>query len=443
VRAPSRISARRLARCSSVTFGTSALYKTVRTFYYLALLRNRSLLGLLAAELVSLTGTSMTFVALPWFVLATTGSAAKMGWVLAVELAPLGLFGIVTGSLVARLGAKRSMLLADAARGPLMTLVPVLWWTHHLSFPALLAATFAIGSFTAIYLPSSRLILPEVLGEDERLVARGSAILAGGLQITQILGPVLAGVLIAATSPAAVLVVDAGTYVFSFLVIGSVVRAGKRIEQTGVAKGVLAGFRFLAHDPLLGPLLLVACLVNMIAQGLIVGINALAFFHYGANAHVAGFLFGAIGVGALAGALAAHQLTQKADLLKLAAFAMLGMPLPLWLLAIAMPWGAAMVVVGVFSFFSPIVNAPIIGILTVRAPAALRPKVMSAVMTVALLAGPLGYLAASQAVSRMSIYAVFLVIAASLTVGSVAFAFVLLRNRAAPELVPVPDVAHS
>ena len=406
------------------------------------MLRDRSLLGVLAAELVSLTGTSMTFVALPWFVLATTGSPARMGWVLAAELTPYGLFGILAGSLVARLGAKRSMLLADAARGPLMLLVPILWWTHHLSFAALLAATFAIGCFAAVYTPSSRVILPEVLGEDERLVARGSAILSSGMQLTQILGPVLAGVLIAATSPATVLVIDAGTYFFSFAVIAAVVRAGKRVEQTGAAKGVLAGIRFLAHDPLLGPLLLVACLVNMVAQGLIVGVQSLVYFHYSANAHVLGFLFGSFGVGALAGALVAQQVAQKADLLKLAAFAMLAMPLPLWLLGIAMPWGAALVVVGAFAFFSPLVNAPIIGILTVRTPAALRPKVMSAVMTVALLAGPLGFLLTGQAVSRLSIYTLFLIIAAALTVGSVAFALVLLRSRAAPDLVAMPDVAH-
>jgi MFS family permease len=405
-------------------------------------LGNRSLVGVLAAEIVSLTGTSMTFVALPWFVLATTGSAARMGWVLAAELAPYGLFGILAGSLVARLGAKRSMLLADAARGPLMTLVPILWWTHHLSFAALLAATFAIGSFAAVYTPSARVILPEVLGEDEGLVARGSAILSSGVQLTQILGPVLAGVLIAATSPATVLVIDAGTYFFSFAVIAAVVRAGRRVEQTGAAKGVLAGIRFLAHDPLLGQLLLVACLVNMVAQALIVVMQSLAYFHYSANAHVLGYLFGSFGVGALAGALVAQRIVQKVDLLKLAAFAMLAMPLPLWLLAVAMPWGAALVVVGVFSFFSPLVNAPIIGILTVRTPAALRPKVMSAVMTVALLAGPLGYVSAGQAISRLSIYTLFLIIAAALTVGSVAFALVLLRNRAAPDLVAMPDVAH-
>ena len=90
------------------------------------MLRNRSLLGLITAELVSLTGSSMTFIALPWFVLVTTGSTAKMGWVLAAELAPLAIFGIPAGTLVARLGAKVTMLLSDASRGPLMLVIPVL-----------------------------------------------------------------------------------------------------------------------------------------------------------------------------------------------------------------------------------------------------------------------------------------------------------------------------
>ena len=404
--------------------------------------RNRSLLGIVSAELVSLTGTSMTFVALPWFVLVTTGSAARMGWVLAAELAPLALFGVFTGSLVARLGARRAMLVADAARGPLMTLVPILWWTHHLSFAALVATTFVVGTFSALYFPSARLILPEVVGEDERLVARAGALIATANQITQILGPVFAGVLIAATSPATVLVVDGGTYIFSFAMILLTVRGGRRVEQTGAAKGLLAGVRFLAHDPLLGPLLVVACLINFAAQGLVVGVNALAYFHYSANPHVVGFLFGGFGVGALIGAIVAQFATQKLELLKLAALAIVGMPLPIWLLSIAMPWAAATVVVGSFAFFAPLVNAPIIGVLTVRTPAALRPKVMTAVMTVATLAGPLGFIAASQAISRVSIYAVFFVIAAVLTVGAVAFAAVLLRNRAAPDLVAMPDVAH-
>jgi len=394
--------------------------------------RNRSLLGLLAAELISLTGSSMTFLALPFFVLSTTGSTAKTGWVLAAEMLPIGLLGIPSGTVVARLGAKRTMLVCDAARGPLMLVIPILHWTGHLSFPALLAATFGIGCFAAPYFSSSRLVVPEVAGEDEGAVASVNAVLSGANQITQLAGPVLAGVLIAVTSPATVLVVDGATFVVSFLIIATVVRAGKRVEQTAQSKGLLAGLRFLMHDSLLGPLLLVACLINMVAQGLIVGVNALAYFHYGADAKVAGFLFGAFGVGALLGALVAQQLAQKVDLLKLAAFAIVAMPLPLFLLAIRMPWQAAMVVIGAFAFFSPLVNAPIIGVLTVRTPAALRPKVMTSVMTVATIAGPLGFLAGGFALQHVSLYKVFFVIAAALTIGGLAFAAVLLRNRAAP-----------
>ena len=238
------------------------------------------------------------------------------------------------------------------------------------------------------------------------------------------------------------LVVDGATFVVSFLIIAGFVRAGKRVEQTAQSKGLLAGLRFLMHDSLLGPMLILACLINMVAQGLIIGVNALAYFHYGADAKVAGFLFGAFGVGALLGALVTQQLAQKVDLLKLAAFAIVAMPLPLFLLAIEMPWQAAMVVIGAFAFFSPLVNAPIIAVLTVRTPPALRPKVMTSVMTVASIAGPLGFLAGGLALQHVSLYKVFFVIAAALTAGGVAFALVLLRNRAAPDLVAMPDVAH-
>src|ERR1044072_787961 len=103
------------------------------------MLRNRSLLGLIAAELVSFTGSSMRCLALPFFVLVTTGSTAKMGWVLAAEMLPMAIFGIPAGTVIAKLGAKKTMLISDAARGPLMLVIPILHSTGHLSFAALLA----------------------------------------------------------------------------------------------------------------------------------------------------------------------------------------------------------------------------------------------------------------------------------------------------------------
>jgi len=407
------------------------------------MLRDRSLAGLVLAELVSLTGSSMTFVALPWFVWAATGSTAKMGWVLAAELAPMAIFGIPAGTLIAKLGGKRTMLLSDAARGPLLLVIPILYHTGHLSFAALLVATFAIGIFAAPYFASSRLVVPEVAGEDEQAVASVNAVLSGANQLTQLAGPVLAGVLIAATSPATVLVIDGCTYVFSFVTIALVVRVGKRITGTERSKGVFAGLKFLLGDSLLGPIMISACLLNFVAQGIVLGVQGLAIFRYGANPHVVGFLFAGFGVGALCGALVAQQLAQKVDLLKLAAVAIVAMPLPLFLLAPRLPWGAALVVVGGFAFFTPLVNAPVLAMLTVRTPPDLRPKVMTAVMTMATLAGPFGFIAAGYALRHVALGSFFIALPALLTLGGLAMAAVLLRQPgAAAGDVAVPNVAH-
>ncbi len=402
--------------------------------------RDRSLAGLISAELVSLTGSAMTFVALPWFVLATTGSTAKMGWVLGAEMLPIAIVGIPAGSVIARFGAKRTMLVSDAARGPLMLVIPILHGAGHLSFGALLGVTFAIGVFTAPYFASARIVIPEIAGEDEHAVAQVNAVLAGAQQITQIAGPVLAGVLIAATSPSTVLVIDGCTYVFSFLTILLVVRAGRRVAATDESQGIFAGLRFLMRDPLLGPTMIVACALNFVVQGIIIGVQALAFFRYDADAKVVGYLFGAFGIGALCGALVAQRLARKADLLKLAAFAIVAMPLPLYLLAVPLPWALSGVVIGAFAFFSPLVNAPLAGVLTVRTPEALRAKVITAVFTVATIAGPLGFLAAGEALRYVSLSTFFLVLSVLMTLGGLAFATVLLRNSSAPAVTSVPDV---
>jgi predicted MFS family arabinose efflux permease len=403
------------------------------------MLRDRSLLGLIAAELVSLTGSSMTFVALPWFVLATTGSLAKMGWVLAAEMLPLAIFGIPAGTVIAKLGAKKTMLICDAARGPLMLIIPILHSSGHLSFAALLGTTFAIGIFTAPYMASSRLIVPEVAGEDEQAVASVNAVLSGTNQLTQLVGPVLAGVLIAATTPATVLAVDACTYIFSFVVIATVVRAGRRIEAAAQQKGVLSGVKFLLGDSLLGPITLAACVINCVAQGIILGVQGIAFFRYEQSAHILGFLLAGFGVGALAGAIVAQQATQKVPLLKLAAFAIVALPLPLFLLSPTTPWPVATVIIGLFAFFVPLVNAPISGVLLVRTPKELRPKAATGFMTVATMAGPVGFLVAGYVLQHVALGSFFIGLPVLLTLGSLGFAAVLLRHRddAAPDVAVV------
>jgi predicted MFS family arabinose efflux permease len=339
--------------------------------------------------------------------------------------------------VIAKLGGKKTMLISDAARGPLLLVIPILHHYGDLSFAALLGTTFAIGIFAAPYFASSKLIVPEVAGEDEQAVASVNAVLSGVQQVTQLAGPVLAGVLIGFTSPATVLVVDGCTYVFSFLVIATVVRAGRRVESAAQQKGVLAGLRFLLGDSLLGPMAIAACGINFAAQGIVLGVQAIDYFRYHASGHVVGLLFAGFGIGALLGALVAQQLTQKVSLLKLAAVAIVLMPLPLFLLVPRTPWPVAMIILGGFAFFTPLVNAPVIGLLTVRTPAELRPKVMTAVMTVATMAGPFGFIAAGYVLQHVALGPFFVGLPALLALGGLAFAAVALRNAGAEQLEPV------
>ena len=410
----------------------------------MTILKNRNLAAVVVAELVSLTGSAMTFVALPWFVLITTGSATKMGWVLAAELLPVGLLGIPSGTLIARLGAKRTMLVADAARIPLMAAIPILHWTDNLSFPLLLAVTFLLGCFMAPYYASSRLILPEVLGEDEQLVAQGSALVQAANQVTQLGGPILGGLLIAWVSAPAVLLIDAATYAFSFMVILLFVRAGKRVTPDESSRGVLAGLRYVVRDPLLGPMMAAAAFMNFVAQALIAMLPVLVVRRFDEDAKIVGFLFAAFGAGALIGSLIAMNVVRKVPLLKLAGTAILVMAVPLWLLAIDLPWPAVVVVLAAFGVCAPLVNAPVMGLLTVRTPEALRPKVMTAVMTISVVIGPLGFLAVGQSLQYVGMSVLFLAIAAGFTVGAVAFSAALRRNDTGEQeanAVPSPELA--
>src|SRR3954447_19246088 len=110
------------------------------------MLRERSVVALLAAEVISTTGVQMTWVALPWFVLLTTGSATRTTFMVAAEVIGLALFGLPGGHMLVKLDTRRTMLLGDGARAPLMAIIPILHWTGGLTYPVLLAVAFALGA---------------------------------------------------------------------------------------------------------------------------------------------------------------------------------------------------------------------------------------------------------------------------------------------------------
>ena len=100
------------------------------------ILRHRPLRALLAAEVISSTGTQMTWLALPWFVLVTTGSPARMTIVMAIELLGFAAASLPSGPPCTGSALGGRCCSPMRPRAPLMLLVPLLHWTGHLTLRA-------------------------------------------------------------------------------------------------------------------------------------------------------------------------------------------------------------------------------------------------------------------------------------------------------------------
>jgi MFS family permease len=392
-------------------------------------LRDRRILALLCAETVSTSGSEMTWLAVPWFVLATTGSPTRMGFVVAAGVAGAALFGLPGGALLARVGARQTMLIADACRAPLVLAVPVLHWTGALSYPLLLAIVFTESAFFGPYFAAQRVVVPELLGEGEEVVGRANALLQGATRITLVLGPATAGVLIGVVGAATVLVMDAASFAVSFVLIASFLprtRAVMRAESSG---GVFAGLAYIRRDPLLRAWGSMMVVIDASWLVLFAAVPVLVFEEHGRHAAIAGWLIGAFGAGALAGNVIAYRTLRRFDSLTWASVGLLVEAVPLWLLPLPLPAVAVGAVLCAAGLANGLVNPALHSILTLRPPAAIRGKVMSALLTLSQVGGPLALLAAGPALGAFGARPVFAVVAAVQTVARIGAGTVGLRLR--------------
>jgi MFS family permease len=393
--------------------------------------------AVLISRFISLTGTNMTLVALPWFVLATTGSTAKMGLVLACQTLPAFALGIPGGSVVAALGSRRALIVGDAARAPLLAAVPILQATGHLSFPTLLGLVTAIGIFSVPYAAAASSLLPDIVGEDEQEVAHAQASLQVAIQTTGILGPVAAGVLIPLIGAPRLLYVDAASYAISALVIVAFVQVGKAVARAGRRRGVLAGVRHVFADPLLASIVTVGLVAHVGLAALFASLPALAFrdFH---DARTAGVLFASDAIGSVAGGLLAMRLARRVKPMRLGIAGFAAMSAPLWLLTIGTPLTLTVVVMFLFGIGGPLGISPISAIMTTRAPGEIRPQVVAAFLSITSAGIPLGALVTGYAIERVGFRATYGGVASAMTFATLLLMWCVRRVNAIPAAVPAP-----
>jgi MFS family permease len=399
--------------------------------------------ALLVAEVISTTGAQMTWLALPWFVLTTTGSAGRMTLVIMAELGGLAVAGIPAGSFVQRIGARRSMLIADAVRAPLMLLVPILHWTGNLSLGALLSLAALLGVLAAPYFTAQKVMVPELLGEDEQTITYANGLFQGAIRVTLLLGPPLGGVLIGLIGAANVLVVDGLTYLVSFALVAAFVprrEAPAAPEEDG--RGILVGLRFLVHDSLLRLWIPLFVAGDAAWQAFFAAVPVLTIERFGAHATIAGLLFAGFGAGALVGNFLSFRFfVQKVDGLLLVALSVPLQAAPLWILTLDVGAPVMFAAILVSGIGNGICNPSIHTIFTLRMPIAIRAKAMSAMGAIWGLGTPLGLVVAGPILAQYGAWPVLVGFAAVQTVCMLGVAAASLRTRAVsafvePKLAP-------
>jgi MFS family permease len=391
-------------------------------------LRDKRISALLAAEIVSSLGTQMTWLALPWFVLRTSGSPQRMTWVIIAEIVPIAVLGFWGGAIAARLGTRRTMLICDLVRAPLLAAIPFLHELGALTLPLLLALVAASGVFLAPYFGVQRAIVPELVGEEHADVARLTALFQAANRLTIFLGPPTAGVLIGMIGTAQILYVDAATYLVSFVLVGLFVHPPE-VALPPDERGVLAGARFLFRDRLLRIWTPAFTLLDVGWQLLFASLPVLVVRHYGASPHVLGWLFGGLGGGAVVGALVALRLAPRLDPLTLGPAAFVCQMASMWILAVPAPWFVPLAAMVAGGFCMSLVNAPMQALLMLRIPRHLRPQAIASFGVFQCVGAPIGLVLAGVALTHFDARSVLAVVLAMQTVAIATIVTVAIAER--------------
>lgn len=256
-------------------------------------------LGQAASQL----GDRIHQIAMAWWVLQTTGSAAMMGALLVASSVPAIVLGPVAGPLADRMDRKTLMLACDLGRGALVTLMALLAVRHALSVPWLFVFAVVLASLGAVFMPASLAVVPSIVAEDSLL--RANSLQEMTAQTAGILGPALGGLLVAGFGAPAAFGANAASFALSAVLLASMRRqpAPKSLRAESYLDSLRAGLGCLRSRPALTSLLGAFAVANLFLAPIPVLLPVFARSVFACGASGLGYLEGALGCGMVASAL--------------------------------------------------------------------------------------------------------------------------------------------
>lgn len=381
----------------------------------------RPLGGVLAAMAVSLTGTRVSAVALPWFVLVTTSSATLTGVVAFAETAPYVVVKALTGPLVDRVGPRTVSWTTDLASATAVAAVPLCHALNLLSFPLLLVLVAVIGAARGPGDLAKEVMVPEAAERGRVRLERATGLSGATERLASTVGPAAGGSVVALLGPLPVLVLNAGCFALGSVITAVALprRAGEQTEGAsspagepgeGYWKRFGEGFAFLRTEPLLLTVIVMVGITNLLDAAFMTVLMPVWAKESGNGPSAIGLTGSAMGAAAVAGsliaALAAHRLRRR--LVFLGGFLLAGAPRFL-ILTVDAPPGLVLAVFAVSGFGAGFLNPVIGAVLIERVPRRLLGRVNALGDSLAWAGTPLGGLIAGAVVSSAGLVPVLLV----------------------------------
>ncbi|MFJ9774321.1 MFS transporter [Kitasatospora sp. NPDC101157] len=268
-----------------------------------AVFRERDFSVFFVGYVTSNLGTSMASVALSFAVLHNGGSPTDLSLVLAARIVPMVLFLLGGGVLGDRLPRRLVMLTADAVRALSQGTLAVLFLAGPVPLWTVLALAACGGLGEALFRPSFDGLVPQIASKDR--LPEANALLGMAQSAAAVGGPAVAGVMVAVTSAAAVLLVDALSYLVSIgaLLLLRVGDRGRGLGGGSLPAELRAGWRTFSAHTWLWTVTLQFTLFNLIvwAPYLVLGPVSADRSYGGPEAW--GLIVGTFGGGSLLGGL--------------------------------------------------------------------------------------------------------------------------------------------